>query len=236
MNPLMRYNFHPMYSSLPSCNAKYCTGPTGPPGPVGSTGPIGASGDTGPTGSTGAIGLSPTGSVGPTGPAGSTGTTKNFIQLYDPTYRNILYQGQNNHVCLSKEGVNPQFTNGGFRLMRTSVANDTLIIDKIGLYHLFLSFDVYIPMDTSDSSYSGLPYDLLFKLEGSGDGILLWLTYSDTYPKSADEIAITFNANIMINTYFPDYTFELLPRLVEDLPNPEGKYIIDKVRLIVEEL
>lgn len=135
----------------------------------------------------------PQGPIGPEGPAGP----QSWVQLYDRNYTNELTS--NSYINLSNEGINSNYTTGGYTLASThSVTNDTLIFPEPGHYlvqiHLRASFLLPLTPPTF-----GDVYQILFNIVDRNDSTVGSLVFNGIIPNDPNAILdVDLSSNILI--------------------------------------
>lgn len=159
--------------------------PAGPPGPAG-----------------------PAGRVGPAGPAGPV----TWVQLFDRNFTNTLTSTQ--LLNLSNQGINPNFTTGGFSLATSSITNDTLVFPGPGNYFVTIQLRASFLLPASAPT-PGSVYQILFNiLDGNTNSTLNSLVFNGIIP--GDPNAVLDNS---LSTAFVIHNDTDPPRLQIALSN-----------------
>ena len=151
----------------------------------GRTGPQGAQGVQGPQ--------------GPQGPQGAQGARypSSWIQLYDKTFTNECTE--NGYLNLSNEGIDPNYTTGGYRLETKTVTNDTLVFPEPGHYLVLIHFDASFFQTTTNPS-PGASYQIFFSvLDQRTNQPLTDINYVGLLPLDTVSLcSATLTSNLMV--------------------------------------
>ena len=125
------------------------------------------------------------GAVGPEGPPGPAGP-QSWVQLYDRNYTNEL-TASGDYLNLSNEGVNSNYTTGGYLLTSTHMTtNDTLVFPEPGTYLVQINMKTSFLYNNAPAPTAGNSYQILFNILDANDGTLGSMVYEGMIPNDYD--------------------------------------------------
>lgn len=100
------------------------------------------------------------GATGPTGPTGPL-APQSWVQLYDRNYTNEL-TANGQFLNLSNEGINSNFTTGGYTLFSTTTTNSIMEFPSPG--HYLVQINMKTSFLNSEVAPYGTPYQIIFNI------------------------------------------------------------------------